>query len=428
MGARWQGPGRLVPPDRRWWLIGLFFLATAINSIDRQIFAVLAPLFSIDLKITEVQYGFIVQAFLVAYTVMFVVSGYLIDRFGTRLGMAVCMAWWSTAAALHALARGALSMGVFRFLLGVGESGNFTAAAKAVSEWFPPEERSLATGIYSAGSLVGATVCPVLSVWLAAAFGWRKAFFLTAAVGLLWLVPWQFLSRHRDGGGAGDRSTAPVQRRPLRLRTLLRTRNVHALFWPRVISEPVWWFYIFWLPKYLKDVQHFTMAQLGYTLWIPYVAADAGSLLGGYFSGIFVKRGHSPVSARRFILIPCALVMPVTLLLVLKVSAVMVLAGASLALFAHMAWKVNLVTLTNDLFPAAQVASVSGVLAMGAGLGGVIFAGMAGIIVKLQSYSVLFGVVALLHPCALAVVSRLLRRGGEAPTHPYVSSSSFQRQ
>lgn len=360
---------RLALPDRRWWLIGLFFLATAINSVDRQIFAVLAPLFSLDLHISEVQYGFIVQAFLVSYTVMFVVSGYLIDRYGTRLGMAVCMAWWSTAAALHAFARGALSMGVFRFLLGVGESGNFTAAAKAVSEWFPPKERSLATGIYSAGSLVGAIVAPALSVWLAAAFGWRKAFFLTAIAGLLWLVPWYFLSRRHTDAVPRIQADTPPYRHPIRLNILAKTRNVHALFWPRVISEPVWWFYTFWLPKYLKDVQHFTMAELGYTLWIPFAAADAGALLGGYISGIFVKHGYSPVNARRYIMIPAALAMPFTLLLVLRSSSALVLVGASLALFAHMSWKINLVTLTNDLFPATQVASVSGVLAMGAGLG-----------------------------------------------------------
>jgi ACS family hexuronate transporter-like MFS transporter len=405
----------LTLPDRRWWLIGLFFLATAINSIDRQIFAVLAPVFSLDLNISEIQYGFIVQAFLVGYTVMFVVSGYLIDRYGMRLGMTVCMAWWSTAAALHAFARGALSMGVFRFLLGVGESGNYTAAAKAVSEWFPPQERSLATGIYSAGSLIGAIICPALSVWMAAVFGWRKAFFLTATVGILWLVPWYFVSRQHADASSHEPACTPPPHHPLRLRILAKTRNAHALFWARVISEPAWWFYTFWLPKYLKDVQHFTMAQLGYTLWIPFAAADAGSLLGGYLSGICVKRGYSPVRARHYIMIPAALTMPITLLLVLRTSPVMVLTGASLALFAHMSWKVNLVTLTNDLFPATQVASVSGVLAMGAGLGGIIFSGIAGFVVELHSYAALFGVVAVLHPCALVVVSWLLGRNSETP-------------
>jgi ACS family hexuronate transporter-like MFS transporter len=400
---------------RRWWIAALLFLATVLNYIDRQVFSVLAPVFTEELRISEMQYGFLVQAFLVPYTVMFLISGYWIDRVGTRKGLASFIGFWSAAAALHAATRGALSLGVFRFLLGAGEAGNYTASAKAVSEWFPPKERSLATGIYSSGTAIGAIICPPLVVWLALTLGWRRAFLPGAIAGFLWLIPWFLLNRRLQDAAAAEEGSRPQPARPVRDMVLMfRNRHTQGLFWARVIAEPLWWFYLFWLPKYLKDVQHFTLKEIGYTVWVPYAAADVGAILGGLASGALIRRGMAPVTARKAIMLPCALIMPLGLLLLANLPSVAILALISLATFAHMAWKVNLMTLTNDLFEDRCIATVSGILAFGSGVGGIAFAGFAGFAISHYSYAFLFALVPFLHPAAFVLLHLRIAPGQAA--------------
>jgi ACS family hexuronate transporter-like MFS transporter len=387
----------------RWSIAALLFAATVINYVDRQTLSVVAPILTRDLGISNTEYSNILTAFLIPYTLMYVPAGWLCDRWGTRRALAVFMAWWSVANALHGFVRGSLGLGVFRFLLGVGESGNFIAAGKAISEWFPPKERGVANGLVNAAAATGAIISPPLIVWITMQFGWRFAFVATGLLGLLWLIPW--LAVFRLPAGA-----APA-RVPVRWLELLRMPAVWGLLISRIFADPVWWFYLFWLPKYLADVRHFSMAEIGLFAWMPYLSADLGSLFGGWLSGRLVARGMEAVGARCRTMLPFALCMPVGIG-VNYLPSTQALALICLVTFAHMAWKTNLMTITNDIFPAGIVGSAAGLVGLGSGLAGVISMPLVGRIVDAFGYQGVFWVMGFLHPVAMAMVWVLVRAAG----------------
>ena len=333
--------------------------------------------------ISEIEYSRIVQAFLIGYAGMYVVWGRLIDRWGTRVALAASMVWWSLANVAHAFSRGALGLGAFRALLGIGESGNFVAAEKAISEWFPPSERGFANGLVNAAASTGAILAPPLIALLFAYWGWRAAFVVTGAAGFAWLVAWLrwywVPGRHprvTDEERAlieGSQGGAP---RPVaRWTAILGLRATWGLFLARVVSDPVWWFYLFWLPKYLSDERGFGIVEIGLTAWVPFLTADLGALAGGWLSGRLIRRGMDPVRARRTVMLPAAAMMPLGLAVPASGSAVAAVATISAVTFAHMAWKSNLMTMTNDLFPTALVGTAAGVVGLGSSVGGVLFAG-----------------------------------------------------
>jgi ACS family hexuronate transporter-like MFS transporter len=385
----------------RWGIAALLFAATVINYIDRQVLSVAAPVLTRELGISNTQYSDILTAFLIPYTLMYVPAGWLCDRWGTRRALAVFMAWWSVANALHGLARGPLGLKVFRFLLGVGESGNFLAAGKATSEWFPPKERGFVNGLVNAAAATGAIISPPLIAWVTLQFGWRFAFVATGLLGFVWLIPWLVLYRNPPAA-ADAKQRVPYSQ-------LLRMPSVWGLLVSRIFADPVWWFYLFWLPKYLSDVRHFSMAEIGLFAWMPYLSADLGSIFGGWVSGRFVARGVPPVSARSRTMIPFALCMPLGIA-VNYLPSTGALALICLVTFAHMGWKTNLMTMTNDIFPVSVVGSAAGLVGLGSGLAGAISTPLVGRIVDAFGYQGVFWVMGFLHPVAMAIVLVLVGR------------------
>jgi len=407
-------------PHLRWYIAALLFTATVINYVDRQVLSILAPVLTTELHLSPVQYANILWGFQSAYAVMYLVSGILVDRWGTRRAMTAFMTWWSISNMLHAFARSAFGLGAFRVLLGIGEPGNFMAASKAASEWYPPKERAFMNGVANSGAAMGAIIAAPLIVGLYRSFGWRSAFVITGAAGLLWLVAWLWLYRlpavHplitpeellliRE-----PRSPQPAPAKRMRWADLLRYPQTWGLFWSRFLSDPVWWFYLFWLPKYLVEQRGFSMAQIGLLAWLPYLTADLGSVSGGLLSGFLVKRGWMPLQARVAGMWPFAMLMPLSVIIPYTPSAGTALTVISIVTFAHMAWKTNQNTVTNDIYPVEVVGSVSGLAAFGNGLGGALFTWMTGHIVQDFSYNAVFIIMGFLHPAAFLVFQLLVKK------------------
>ena len=402
----------------RWGVAALLFLATVINYIDRQTLSVVAPVLTRELGISNTEYANILTAFMVSYTFMYVVSGWLCDRWGTRIALGTFMAWWSAANALHAFARTAFGLGSFRFLLGLGESGNFMAAEKAISEWFPAKERGFANGLVNAAAATGAIISPPLIAWITLRFGWRAAFVATGLLGFVWLAAWLSLyhlpQAHPRISAAernyilADRVGNPAHPR-LPYSQLLAMPAVWGLLLSRIFADPVWWFYLFWLPKYLSDVRHFSMVEIGLFAWMPYLAADLGSLFGGWLSGRLIAGGRPAVDARCRAMIPFALCMPLGIA-VNYLPSTQALALICVVTFSHMAWKTNLMTMTNDIFPVSVVGSAAGVVGLGSGLAGAISTPLVGRVVDAFGYQGVFWVMGVLHPIAMVIVLSLVRR------------------
>jgi ACS family hexuronate transporter-like MFS transporter len=401
-------------PHLRWWIAGLLFLATVINYVDRQCLSVLAPVLRDEFGMTNADYSRIVSAFMLAYLIMQTGSGRLMDWLGTKAGFAVCILWWSAAAMLHAAARSAVQLGLFRFLLGLGEAGNWPGAVKAVSEWFPARERAFAIGLFNSGSTVGATVAPPLVAWLALGYGWRNAFLITGALGFFWLVLWLVLYRRpqehpwlRPAELEWIRSGQEQARlgERIRWRSLFGYREVWGLVLGRMLADPVWWFYVFWLPEYLKREREFSLAMIGYFAWIPFLAADIGNLTGGALSGMLLKRRVPVLRARKAVMLVCALLMLAGIPAVRVGEAWAAVALISLVTFAYSAWAANILTLPADLFPPQIVASVSGLSGTGAAAGGMIFTLITGYVVDRFSYLPVFTAAGLMPLASFALIA-----------------------
>lgn len=409
----------------RWWIAGLVFLSTVINYVDRQTLSVLMPRLSKELGLSNIEYGWISNAFLIPYTVMFIVAGILIDRYGTRLIYGAAAVWWSVAAMLHAAAGTAFGFGAFRFLLGTAESANFVGAQKVAAEWFPPRDRGTLNGWVQAGTVTGAVITPPAVIWIANAWGWRTAFLFTGALGLLWAIAWfrfyQLPEHHprvsaeelaliREGDAAPTQPSARLSFS--QWLAFFRYPQTWGLLLARIISDPVWWFYLFWLPKYLTEKQGLSEKQMSYVVWIPYLVSDIGSIVGGWYSGRLIARQMGTVAARRTVMIATAMMMPVGMLLLLNPSTWVSLVLISFVLGAHSAWKTNLVTLTVDLFPRGIVGSVHGIVATGGGIGGSLFTAFAGYVIEKYSYGPLIALMGVLHPVAYLCVRWLIDDGG----------------
>ena len=272
-------------------MIAFAFLATLINYIDRQSLSVAAPVLIDQFHMSSVTYSRIVSAFMLAYTISNGFSGPLIDRLGTRAGYALCIACWSEASILHACARGPLSLGVYRFLLGIGEAGNWPAAIKVVAEWFPESERALACGIFNSGSSFGAILAPPVVAYILLNFGWQYAFAATGLVGFIWLAFWWPSYRRPD-------TTAGTKISKVTAWDLLRHRFVWSFVIAKIFFDPAWYFYIFWFPTYLKTARNFDMAAIGKYAWLPFFVAGIGILFGGAVSGFLIRRGPRGILAR----------------------------------------------------------------------------------------------------------------------------------
>lgn len=311
-------------------------------------------------------------------------SGPLIDRLGTKIGYALCVAWWSAAAALHALTTGALSLGIFRGLLGIGEAGNWPAAVKVVAEWFPEKERALASGVFNSGSAVGAIVAPPLVAYLIANFGWQAAFLFIGLTGGIWLIAW-FAIYYTP-----KFDHAATLERPIPVLDLITTRMVIAFTISKVFLDPVWYFYIFWFPKYLKTTRHFDLAGIGRYAWIPFMVAGFGNIFGGWMSSALLKRGYSVTVARKATITFFAALMLSAIPAVLAPEAWISIAFVSVAMMGYTGALANMLSIPADVFPKSAVGSVYGLASMGSGGGGMLFTLITGWVVQRHGYTPVF--------------------------------------
>jgi MFS transporter, ACS family, hexuronate transporter len=371
-------------PTLRWAMIALAFFATVINYLDRQTLSVAAPVLIDQFHMTNTAYARIIFVFMLAYTIANGISGPVLDRLGTRLGFALTMAWWSAADMLQALARGPVSLGAYRFLLGMGEAGNWPAGVKVVAEWFPPRERALASGIFNSGSAVGAILAPPVVVWLLLHYGWRQAFVSVGVTGFVWLAIWLGIYHTPVAvtAEAGPPKVSPWE--------LCRSRFVWAFTLAKVFMDPVWYFYIFWFPEYLKSARHFSLASIGKYAWIPFAVAGLGNLLGGAFSAFILKQGFSLNLARKGGVTVFAAVMTSAIPAVLVSDVGTSIALVSLAMLGYTGCCSILLACPADVFPKNVVGSVWGFASMGSGFGGMIFSLLTGVVIDHFSYVPVF--------------------------------------
>ena len=411
-------PSGLKIRHLRWFICALLFFACTLNYLDRQTVSVLKGQLQAELHWTESDYGWIVFAFQVGYAIMLTVSGRIIDQLGTRLGYALTVAWWSVVAIAHTFARGAFSFGMARFFLGASEAGNTPAAIKAVAEWFPARERALAAGIFNAGANVGAMVAPPLVAWLTLRWSWREAFIVTGSIGFLWLMAWLVAfyppaehpniteEEHREIQSDTERAATDAK---ISWTELFHSRQTWAFIIAKFLTDPVFLFYIFWLPSYFQEKLGFSLAMIGYFAWIPFLAADIGSVAGGWLSGFWIKLGWPLSTARKGAMAVCAFCMPAAIVAVFASKAWVAVALISLATSAHQGWSSNLFAVVSDIFPKQDVASVIGLGGTGGAVGGMIFALTTGYVLQmLHTYVPLFIIAGIMHPLALVLVHRLI--------------------
>lgn len=410
-----------VAPARshvRWVVCALLFLATTINYIDRQVLAILAPDLQRTIGWNEVEYGYIVTAFSAAYAMGFLFAGRLLDAVGTRLGLSLAITLWSLAAMAHSLARSAFGFGAARFALGLGESGNFPAAIKTVAEWFPRQERAFATGIFNAGSNVGAIIAPLVVPVVALRFGWQAAFLLTGAIGFGWLVLWLALYRppeqHKRLSAAelqhirSDPEEPPAAMPWL---SLLGHRQTWAFALGKFLTDPIWWFYLYWLPKFLNQRHGIDLAHIGPPLITIYLVADVGSIGGGWLSSHLIRRGFSVDAGRKLAMLACASSVVPIVLASQVTSLWSAVALVSLAAAAHQGWSANLFTLVSDVFPRRAVGSVVGIGGTAGAVGGMLIATATGYLLQWTgSYVAPFALAGSTYLVALGLIHLLVPR------------------
>ncbi|MBI4662291.1 MAG: MFS transporter [Verrucomicrobia bacterium] len=433
----------------RWWLCGLMFVATGLSFLDRQVLSVLAPVVTEQLSLSNLEYSHVNTAFLVSYAVMFLVGGRLMDLAGTRIGMALSVGLWSFASALHAAARNGFHLGACRFFLGVGEGGCFPGAAKGVAEWFSERERAVAIGIAIGGASLGAVVAPPFTVWLAAAVGWRGVFLATGVVGVAWVAAWWLFSReltHASAATVGESASTTERRPPARqlsnsiscapdrrpalripdgqaanhddletvrpqrpaLTALLRRRDVWGLALIRFMVDPVFYFYMFWIPKYLHQERGASMEQIGQLSWIPFLALGISNVAGGWASDRLIRAGVTAFKARRLIMAAAALLTVASSLTGQVRSVGMALAMMALLMLAHGFWVTNYVTLISDRFPHNAVGTVMGISGAVGAVGGMLANTAIGAVVDRFSYGPVWLASGLMYPLAFGVLMMMV--------------------
>jgi len=375
----------------RWTVCALIFFATTINYLDRQVIGILKPLLDSDLGIGEKDYSHIIMAFQLCYGVGMVIAGRLIDKFGTKLGYGVSVILWSIAAMGHALAKGTLGFGIWRGFLGVSEAGNFPAAIKAVAEWFPKKERAFATGIFNSGTNVGAIVAPLAIPAMVVAWGWQSAFIITGAIGFLWVVLWflfyEIPEKHKKvtaGELAYINSDVDEQaetKEKVPWLKLLKYRQTWLFFIGKGLTDPIWWFYLFWIPGWLATVRGagLDVKSFGLPLAFIYTMTTVGSIGGGWVSGFMIRKGMSPFTARKYtMLIFALLVIPIIFAQSPAIGNWGAVCLIALAASSHQAWSANIFTTVSDAFPKKAVSSVTGIGGMAGAVGGAFISYIAG--------------------------------------------------
>jgi MFS transporter, ACS family, hexuronate transporter len=402
----------------RWVICAMLFFATTINYIDRQVLGILATdqHFKTAIGWNEAEYGYVNTAFQGAYALGLLVVGRLMDRFGTRKGFSFAIVFWSIAAMGHALARSAFAFGTARFFLGLGEAGNFPASIKTVAEWFPRKERALATGIFNSGSNVGAIAAPLVVPFIAVNYGWQWAFIITGTIGFIWLIFWLMIyQKPEEHPKVKAAELAHIQSDPAEPTTkipwasLIPLRQTWAFAIGKFLTDPIWWVYLFWLPKFLNSNYKLNITQIGLPLVVIYVVADIGSIGGGYLSSTLIKRGWEVNKARKLAMLICAISV-VPIVFAAKASNLWVAVGlVSLAAAAHQGWSANIFTMTSDMFPRRAIGSVVGFGGMAGSIGGMLIATTVGLILQYTgSYFPIFIMAGSAYLVALLVIHLLV--------------------
>jgi len=379
----------------RWTVCALIFFATTVNYLDRQVIGILKPLLESDLGIGEKDYAHIIMAFQLLYGVGMVIAGRLIDRFGTKIGYGISVILWSIAAMGHALAKGVWGFGFWRGFLGVSEAGNFPAAIKSIAEWFPKKERALATGIFNSGTNVGAIVAPLAIPAMVVAWGWQAAFIITGAIGFVWVILWfifyEIPEKHKKVSAAelayihSDVDEQNETKEKVSWLKLLRYRQTWLFFIGKGMTDPIWWFYLFWIPGWLSTVRGtgLSVSSFGLPLAFIYTMTTIGSIGGGWVSGYMIKRGMTPFKARKYtMLIFALLVVPIIFAQSKSVSTWGAVCLIALAASSHQAWSANIFTTVSDAFPKKAVSSVTGIGGMAGAVGGAFISYIAGGIIQ----------------------------------------------
>jgi ACS family hexuronate transporter-like MFS transporter len=409
----------------------MLFFATSINYMDRQVLGILAPVLQHSIGWTEQQYSYIVIAFQFSYAIGLVLAGRLIDRIGTRIGYALIMGLWSISAMAHSLATTALGFGIARFFLGLGEAGNFPAAVKTTTEWFPQRERSFATGIFNSGANIGAMIAPALVPIVTIRYGWHAAFLITGLFSALWIAWW--LTNYRTPKDHKRLSAAeyahinqdvPAELAKIPWKRLLGFRQTWAYAVGKFFTDPIWWFYLYWLPKFLDGRFHLGLTHLGLPLIIVYNLSSVGSIGGGSISLFLSKRGFSIAKARYIAMLSMALcVLPVYFLgdVTNEWGAVALL---GLATAAHQGWSANLYTTVSDMFPREAVGAVIGIGGMAGSIGGVLFSGGVGwVLTHFHGYSILFAISSTAYLLALLIIRIMVPQFGKIPVTQLLPTS-----
>jgi MFS transporter, ACS family, hexuronate transporter len=361
----------------------LLFFATTINYLDRQVIGLLKPTLEKQFNWSETDYSNIVIAFQAAYAFSLMAFGGIIDKIGTKLGYTISIIMWSLAAIAHAAAKNTFGFGVARAALGLGEAGNFPAAIKAVAEWFPKKERALATGIFNSGANIGAVAAPIMVPWILGVYGWEMAFIVTGAIGFIWLIFW-WLYYERPAKHAkltkeefdyihSDIDEQNADEKPVAWLKLFGIRQTWAFVFGKMLTDPIWWFFLFWLPSYFSTTFHLDLKKPSWELIIVYTATTIGSIGGGYLSGYFISKGWETHKARKVAMFIFAICVVPIMTARYATNIWQAVALISLAAAAHQAWSANIYTVASDMFPKKAISSVIGIGGMAGSVGGIIF-------------------------------------------------------
>ncbi len=408
--------------NQRWIVVALLFFATTINYIDRQVIGLLKPTLEVEFGWTEKDYSNIVMAFTAAYAIGLIVFGRIIDRIGTKMGFSISIVFWSIAACLHGVVKTTFGFGVARAALGLGESGNFPAAIKTVAEWFPKKERALATGIFNSGANIGAVFAPILVPTILALYGWQEAFIITGAIGFVWLIFWLYYyeipAKHKKVTQPeldhihSDNEEDTSLEKPISWGTLFKVKQTYVFIVGKLLTDPIWWFFLFWLPSYFSTSFSLDLKKPGWPLVIIYMATSIGSIGGGYLSSYFIQKGWPVHKARKTAMFIFALcVLPI--MTARYATNMWVAVGLiSLAAAAHQAWSANIFTVASDMFPKKAISSVVGIGGMAGSFGGVLFPIFVGYILdayKLAGnltggYNIIFFVCGLMYMLAWVIM------------------------
>lgn len=394
----------------RWNVVALLFFATTINYIDRQVVGILKPFIAEDLGWSEADYGFIVTAFQVAYAIGLVATGRILDKFGTRVGYLWAVVVWSIAGMAHAAARGMASFMAARFFLGLGESANFPAAVKSVTEWFPPKERAFAIGLFNSGSTVGAILAPIIVSAITLAFHWRWAFLVTGALGFIWVIFWVIFYQHParqkrlsrrefDFIHEGEPETLyDNNAKDILWSQLFKYKQTIAICATRFISDWVWWFFLFWIPDFLFKTEGINIQELVLPLIIIYAVSSIGGIGGGWISSEFIKSGRSIDFARKTtILLSAILVLP--LMLISQTNNLWLLVSLiAIAAAGHQSWASNLFAIISDIYPKRNVGSMMGLSGFAGAVGGALSASFVGLVLQItHNYTIIFVIASVVY-------------------------------